>query len=55
MEGQSRYDVDEMVEFIQNKLLEQGIIVKAEDIEKILDLELDFLIEKGIAIPMDEE
>ena len=48
MEHPIMIDDNEMAEFISEKLLTQGIIVKTEDILKVLDLEIDFLKLKGV-------
>lgn len=40
--------MDEMAEYITRKLIEQGTVVKKEDILKVLELEDDFLRLKGV-------
>lgn len=47
---------EEIVEYIFNKLIHEGIVVKREDILKILDYEMQFMVDNGIAeiIPLDE-
>lgn len=55
MDEQLTVNEDDMINFIQDELLKQGIIVKSEDIGKILDLEMKFLVKVGIAEPMEGE
>lgn len=49
-------DIKDMAEWIQNALLKRhSISVSAQDIERILNLESDYLIEKGYASLATEE
>lgn len=49
-------DVKDMTAWVQDKLIkEHGIAVKAEDLELAFDLESEYLVEKGFAVPIDEE
>lgn len=57
MEEQQPIEINdkEMVDFIQNALLEKGIIVSGNDILTILDLEMEYMVKIGVAVPMDSE
>jgi hypothetical protein len=46
---------EELINYIFVHLVRQGAVVTQADIKSILDLELEFMIEKGFAIPIDEE
>ncbi|WP_170287167.1 hypothetical protein [Paenibacillus faecis] len=48
-------DEQELVEYIFGKLIEKGIVVNREDILTILDLEMEYMVKEGIAVPIDEE
>lgn len=47
-------DEGELVEFIFTKLVAKGVVVTREDIKTILDLEMDYMVENGFAIEVDE-
>lgn len=34
---------------------EKGIVVNREDILTILDLEMEYMVKEGIAVPIDQE
>lgn len=44
----------ELVEFIFEKLVERGIVVNREDILTILDLEMEYMVKEGFAVPIEE-
>ena len=45
----------ELVSYIQKKLIETtGTIVKEEDICLILDAEMQYMIDNGFAVPIEE-
>lgn len=48
-------DIEEQAEWIQDKLLQAGIIVTVDDILKVLELELEYLILNGCASYADGE
>lgn len=50
MEDQIIIDEVEMAEFISEELLKRGVVVKGEDILKVLDLEMEFLKLKGVIV-----
>ena len=39
---------DELTEFVQNKLIEEGIVVTKDDILKVVDYYYEFLAHKGV-------
>ena len=44
-------DDDEMAEYIFNRLIAQGIAITRDEIKTILSLEMDYMIEIGLAEP----
>lgn len=56
-ENQSNSINDEdIVEYIFDKLIQEGVVVRREDILKILDYEMQYMIDTGIVeiIPLDD-
>jgi hypothetical protein len=49
LEEQPIVDELEMAEFISSELLKQGIVVSADDILKVFELEMEYYVKKGIA------
>jgi hypothetical protein len=50
------YDEQESAEYIRLRFLQdQGIEVTHEVIDSVLVYETDYLVEKGLAFPIDEE
>lgn len=48
-------NIGDVAEYIQNRLMEEdGVLVKLDDIIKILDIELDYLIDLGLAEVVEE-
>ena len=39
----------EMIEYIFEKLLSEGVVVTREDISKVLDYEFQYMVENGFA------
>lgn len=44
----------ELIEYIFEQLVSKGIVVKREDIAAILELEMEYMVKEGIAVPVEE-
>lgn len=44
----------ELVEYIFDQLVERGIVVNREDIAAILDLEMEYMVKEGFAVPIED-
>lgn len=54
-EGFMNIDPKEIANYIFTKLLAVGAVVKREDIELILELEMEYMLEMGIGMIVFEE
>jgi hypothetical protein len=45
----------EVVEYIFEQLIVRGVVVKREDIAAILDLEMEYMVKEGFAVPINDE
>ncbi|MNE33740.1 hypothetical protein D3C76_187370 [compost metagenome] len=44
----------ELIEYIFEQLVARGIVVNREDIAAILDLEMEYMVKEGMAVPIEE-
>lgn len=46
---------EDIVDYVFQRLMKEGIVVKREDIQLILDLETDFILENGEALIIEDD